>query len=93
MTSRSPRHHDRKRTGSRISQDRWYDEFRGVTTRDNMRDMMEYRVSVRYTDELVYADEEIRIEVFGKTSSTILLNSQLSMRNRYGTEATEAHGR
>jgi hypothetical protein len=62
------------------------DEFRGVTTRDNMKDMAEYDISVRYTDELVYTDEEIRIEVFGKTSSTILLNSQLSMRDRRRTE-------
>jgi hypothetical protein len=48
------------------------------------------RISQDRQDVLAYADEEIRIEVFGKTSSTILLNSQLSMRNRYGTEA---HGR
>jgi hypothetical protein len=33
-----------------------------------MRDMTDYRVSVRYTDELAHADVEIRIEVFEKTS-------------------------
>jgi hypothetical protein len=44
------------------------------------------RIRIIYTDELAYTDEEIRIKVFGKTSSTILSNSRLGMRNRSGTE-------
>jgi hypothetical protein len=48
--------------------------------------MTDYLVSVRYTDEFAHVDVKIRIEVFRKTLSTILSNSQLGMRNRSGIE-------
>jgi hypothetical protein len=47
---------------------------------------MEYRVSAKCTDDLANADVEINVQVFGKTSLTILLNSRHSMRIRCGTE-------
>jgi hypothetical protein len=55
-----------------------------------MRNMAEYRVSAKCTDDLISADAEIRVRVFKKTSLTILLKgcqfNRLSMKNRYGTE-------
>jgi hypothetical protein len=75
--------HDCERARSRISGIYFAGRrIREIATRDNIRDMSEYRVSVRYTDKLAFADEEIRIQVFVKTSSTILVNSQHGMSNR-----------
>jgi hypothetical protein len=72
------------------SQNRRDDEFRKTATTCNTRNITKYRVFTKYTDELAYADVKIRIQVFGKSLLTILLNCQLSMRNRY---ETETHGR
>jgi histone H3/H4 len=68
-----------------LNQQDWQDdEFQEVATRDNMRNMAEYRVSAKCTDDLTNADVEIGVQVFEKTSLTILLNSRqinrLSMR-------------
>jgi hypothetical protein len=76
---------NRERIKSRISMIRGMMNS-GNSNRDNMRDVTDYRISVRYTSQLAHADVKIRKEVFGKTSSTILSNSQLGMRNRSGTE-------
>jgi hypothetical protein len=46
-----------------------------------MKHIMEYRVFAKCTDDLANMDIEIGVQVFEKTSLTILLNSRLSMRN------------
>jgi hypothetical protein len=80
--------HPRSQTYRKLNQEDPRDnEFREVATSSNIRNMTEYRVSsAKCTDELAYADVEIRIQVFGKISLTILLSSQLSMRNQCGTK-------
>jgi hypothetical protein len=42
------------------------DEFRQVTTNSYMRNMAEYRVSTKCTDNLANANVEIRLRVFEK---------------------------
>jgi hypothetical protein len=83
--------HPRSRTFRKSNQqDRCDIEFGEVATSSNMRNTMEYYVSLKCTDNLANANAKIGVRVFKKTSLTILLNSrqlnQLSMRNQCGTE-------
>jgi histone H3/H4 len=52
-------------------QNRWDDEFRKIARSINMRNMAEYRVSAKCTDNLANVNAEIEVQIFKKTLLTI----------------------